>query len=241
MPWKTKRKYKKYSGASSSKRFTKYSTGTASQKMEAAFHASFLRLVMRQRQLPPFPQIFELTGRSGGMINNLIQAAATSPGTITDHIQVGNSDMTSNPDWGPLSNLYDMFRVIGFSVEFWPYSQANNTALTIYAPLFIAYDPDDNTTNFLTIDAAMAYETKKTWDLTKHNTFTAKVPKMTSFAGVAIGSLYGVQVDADGFADITQSNGINWGAIKWYGEQYTTGAKYGYIIVKWLVAMKYRR
>jgi len=227
MAFKKRRRSSKYP----SKRYsvTPYAVGTQSERMEKIFSAHLTNLVMRGKQLPPFPQVFLFTSTRG--------VFADGSGVITDNVKMASS-IYSTTDFAAAATLYDMFRVIGFQIEFYPSTQASPETALVYSPLPVIFDPDSVPS--MTVDICLQYETKAVWDIRNRQKFTFKVPKYSTVAnGSATGSSY--QCDSDGFVDAAAQSTAFFGAVCWYGDGYTASGNYGTVIYKHLVAFKYRR
>lgn len=228
----TKRKYYK---RKSKVPFSKYSVGSKFASQEARFSAAVTRLTMGAKQLPPFPQIFELTGPAASPSGGTM--ATNGGGVLVDHVPLGATGFSALPDWGFIGGLYDMFRVIGFSIEFFPVTQATSVSTLAYAPVVIVYDPDQFSTNLSSFNGGTEYETKKIWDLRNHQRFTVKVPKFVSFNQ----TVTSFQIDSDGFIDTLAVGNVAWGEVAWYGQMQTLSSTYGFFITKFLIAAKYRK
>lgn len=91
-----------------------------------------------------------MTSSAGGVINLAIHC-------------MDPSHMT---DWTALGSLYDLYKVVGVKVQFYPAANAIAEGAGAYRPCYIAYDPDSNT-SVGTVDGSLQYSYHRVKNLFK--------------------------------------------------------------------------
>lgn len=181
------------------------------------------------------PKSFKLTRAVAGAVTSSVG------GVITNILHANDPSLCT--DFTGISALFDLYKVTCFKLSFYPQYNVEslNSGGIGYAPIHVAYDPDDAANPFTSVDATVQYGNRKTFNMFQPWVYKC-FPKASSDNSVNTDGLILVHDKSLGpMMDVAFAPSYQKGVVGWYGSGMETSTNFGTLILDYYVTFANRR
>jgi len=157
---------------------------------------------------------------------------------------------TASSEWSSMSGLFDLYKVLRFTLAFKPSTNINpivaaaSIPASTYGPLYMIYDPD-SVGPPASVAATLNYRTLKVFNFFRPFTYTVHRPQITTIGTSATTAAVVFDQRNGVLLDIASASSYNRGVVSWYCDNMDVGSGMGVnmgdLILEWDIVFFGRR